>query len=187
MQETCLGLLNTHLEQLSKERQLAARIYLQKMKNAKTQAIEVKVEYINEQKENLRILGQNIVSFSKVLSRVAVQHFRKTMKGKVFAEMKNNLSFKKSAPRYARIEGFLKSTRKTKLLFRAWRDEAMRKKKSRLGREKVERVKWSILAFKEKHEDVICKLETILQKKVEELAFKRDHLETLEEKAAQLI
>lgn len=88
---------------------------------------------------------------------------------------------------YAKIEEFLQSKRKTKIMFRAWRDEAMRKKKSRLGREKVERVKWSIVAFKEKHEDVICKLETILQKKIEELAFKRDHLETLEGKAAQLI
>lgn len=179
--------MQSQFEQLTQSRQRSALSNLQSLKSNRCQQIESKVEFINEQKENLKILDQNLATNRLILDKLAILHYRKKTKQKAWTGLRNYFIFKKNSLVYEKIRIYMQRTRKKGIVFRKWRNESINKKKSRLGKEKVQKVKSEIFQFKEKHEDVICKLEMILQKKMEELAFKKNHLEKLEEKAALLI
>jgi hypothetical protein len=181
--------------QLSTSREQESLKDFKTVANGLIEQLENKTEFVNEQKENIKILDRNVQDFELFQERLALWTHIKSLQKKIFYGLKAHREYRRRAHRRKQAVKFMQDARKKKLVFSQWRNVAFSQKKVRLGKEMIlsfkvgclqANVQNDIYRYKHQHEDIIEKLQVILSKKQEELRVKSEHLGQLNQKELTL-
>ena len=99
--------------------------------------LERKTEYVNEQKENIKILVNNVDNYEMFIDRLSVSTYKTNSKRKSFLALKKFLAYRRKQKVFA--HNFLKNSRKQKLIsiLRKWRNANLHTKKRKKGQNLV--------------------------------------------------
>lgn len=99
--------------------------------------LETKAEFVNEQKENIKILDLNVQNSELFQERLAVWVCVKQLQKKVFVALKHYREYRRRAHRRKQALRHMRETRPRRLVFAQWRNVAFSQKKVRLGKQMI--------------------------------------------------
>lgn len=99
--------------------------------------VENRAEYVNEQKENIKIIFANVQNSELFLERLALFFHLKNSRKRIFYGLKRYKRLKDRKYLRKKIVNYMKRERKLKLIFCFWRNLTFSNKKTRLGKEMI--------------------------------------------------
>jgi hypothetical protein len=122
---------------LSESREKENQAELKCFSNNLVEKIENKTEFVNEQKENIKILNHNVENFEIFLERLALWFYQKNCKKRIFYNLKRYKNYKDRKYYRKKIVKYMKKKRKVKKIFSLWKNMTFSNKKTRLGKEMI--------------------------------------------------
>lgn len=137
LRELCAALSGLVFPRLAEAREQSSLSELKAQARGLVEALEGQAEFVNEQKESLKIVHANVESAALFLERLALWfHVQRLRKG-VFYALKRHRTLKRRAPLHRRIVAHMRRKRRLRGLFAQWRARAFARKRSRRGKEMI--------------------------------------------------
>ena len=121
----------------SKSKENQNLIKIKSYTNSLIEQIENKTEFVNEQKENIKILNNNVIDYEIFLNRLSLWFYQKKLQKKIFYGFKNYKVYKKRKNYRNNIVNYMEKKRKLKLIFTKWKNISFQEMKTKLGKKMI--------------------------------------------------
>ena len=125
------------IPKLSKSKENQNLIKIKSYTNSLIEQIENKTEFVNEQKENIKILNNNVIDYEIFLNRLSLWFYQKKLQKKIFYGFKNYKVYKKRKNYRNNIVNYMEKKRKLKLIFTKWKNISFQEMKTKLGKKMI--------------------------------------------------
>jgi hypothetical protein len=135
------------IEKMAKESEGKVKSVLDKENARLVGQLDQKVEFVNEQKENIKIVQRKIEQLQEFVSRMTIAQYKKNVRRKVFYALLSNKRFQEKKRKFQVIEPRMKSKRLKRNIFDSWREICYTKKKKEMGQQLVLSFKVKVFYF----------------------------------------
>lgn len=125
------------LPKLSENKEQESLSELNSLSKGLVEDIENKAEFVNEQKENIKIVYANVQNSELFLERLALLFHLQNCRKRIFYGLKRHKKLKQRKHLRKKIETFMTRRRKLETIFGFWRNWTFNNKKTRLGKQMI--------------------------------------------------